>query len=527
MTDETTPEDLEQLARSVAMSGVLGVRDRLDVVDALRRLAACPLNRAELATLAMVPTDATTEPTWTRARLIPVSGIGSEKEAETRAASAVLAVFSVVRDLSLALFAPMGASRAGKATVETYTEPQFSLGGKKIRPDGLVRISYGKAEWTALVEFKTGDAKLDPEQINTYWELARQHNFDAVVTISNEIAASPGSHPTEGLRVRSNSKVQIHHISWTALLSTAVMIKSHKGVADPEQAWLVGELIRYLEHSASGAMAFDDMGPNWVAVRDGARDGALRKTDDGVQDVALRWDQLLRYAALQLGARIGSDVQHVLSRAQTDQKARLAYLVDSLAVGRPLDGVLRVPNTVGDIEVYADVKARRITACVSVNAPEDRGGRARCTWIVGQLRDAPNDLIIEAYPKNARTPHTASLAQVLEDRDVLLGDDKREPTRFRLVWTREMGANRKAGSRKPGFIDSVLSLIESFYGSVVQNVTPWTPKAPKITRSSSAPASVDDDDEDQGTPNSPPVSEPSPEPPLQPPTPTPWETGKS
>lgn len=39
MNDEPTPEDLEQLARSVAMSGVLGDRDRLDVVIALRRLA--------------------------------------------------------------------------------------------------------------------------------------------------------------------------------------------------------------------------------------------------------------------------------------------------------------------------------------------------------------------------------------------------------------------------------------------------------------------------------------------------------
>jgi hypothetical protein len=39
VTDEPSPEDLEQLARSVAMSGVLGDRDRLDVVAALRRLA--------------------------------------------------------------------------------------------------------------------------------------------------------------------------------------------------------------------------------------------------------------------------------------------------------------------------------------------------------------------------------------------------------------------------------------------------------------------------------------------------------
>ncbi|WP_373070753.1 hypothetical protein [Gemmatimonas sp.] len=37
--DEPTPEDLEQLVRRVAMSGVLGDNDRLDVVVALRRLA--------------------------------------------------------------------------------------------------------------------------------------------------------------------------------------------------------------------------------------------------------------------------------------------------------------------------------------------------------------------------------------------------------------------------------------------------------------------------------------------------------
>jgi hypothetical protein len=39
VTDDPTTEDLEQLARSVAISGVLGDRDRVDVVAALRRLA--------------------------------------------------------------------------------------------------------------------------------------------------------------------------------------------------------------------------------------------------------------------------------------------------------------------------------------------------------------------------------------------------------------------------------------------------------------------------------------------------------
>ena len=39
VTGDPIARDLEQLARSVAMSGVLGDRDRLDVVTALRRLA--------------------------------------------------------------------------------------------------------------------------------------------------------------------------------------------------------------------------------------------------------------------------------------------------------------------------------------------------------------------------------------------------------------------------------------------------------------------------------------------------------
>jgi len=424
---------------------------------------------------------------WPAARLIPVSGIGSDKEAETRAASAALAVIGVVRDLSVALFAPFGAPRARNAAVGTFTEAQFKLNGRQARPDGLVQITYGKKTWTTLIEIKTGDARLDAEQVNTYWALARQEGFDAVITISNEIAAQPGAHPTEGLSVRSNSKVKVHHLSWTALLSTAVKLKVHKGVEDPEQAWLLGELIRYLEHPASGAMAFGDMGPHWIAVRDGARDGGLSRNAEGVQDIVQRWDQLIRFAALTLGANIGSDVQQVLSRAHTDPKARLAHLAEALAGGEALDGTLRVPDTVGNIEVKVDLKARRISAAITVGAPDDRGGRARCTWLQRQLKDAPRDLVIEAFWRGARQPNSVSLAEAEEDRDALPGSPPRDLTKFRLVLTREMGVNRRKGSRKPGFIDSVLSLIEDFYGSVVQSLTPWTRKAPKISRPKDTP----------------------------------------
>ena len=91
---------------------------------------------------------------------------------------------------------------------------------------------------------------------------------------------------------------------------------------------------------------------------------------------------------------------------------------------------------------------------------------------------------------------------------MLLPQDKRDPVRFRLVLTQEMGQGRKTTGRKPGFIDSILNLLGTFYGSVVQNVTPWTPKAPKISAPPSMAASVDHDHEDcEPIDNPPPVAE--------------------
>ena len=69
------------------------------------------------------------------------------------------------------------------------------------------------------------------------------------------------------------------------MLAEAVMQKEFRGVADPDQAWILGELIRYLEHRRSGALEFDDMGESWVAVRDAVAAGTLRATDKGIATV--------------------------------------------------------------------------------------------------------------------------------------------------------------------------------------------------------------------------------------------------
>ena len=431
------------------------------------------------------------EPTFTKARLIPVSGIGSVQEAEQRATSAFLAVLSVVRDLSLELLTPLGASRAQRATVETFIEVHMPK--TKIRPDGLIRVEYGKSSWSSFVEVKTGDHPLTADQVNSYWDLAREWDVDHVLTISNEIAPKEGVHPTEGLKVRSNSKVQVSHVSWSAIVSAANRIKQHKGVVDPEQAWLLDELIRYLEHAKSGALDFSDMGQHWVPIRDGAREGTLSKRTAGIEDVALRWDQLLRFSALRLSADIGEDVSAVLPRGQSDAQHRIAALIESLCASGTLSGALRIPNTAGDLSIDADLRARQITASIDINAPQNKGARGRVSWLVSQLGEAPGDLVLQAYPKNARVGTTATLGQTREDRYALLDGDHKDPFRFSVTMRTEMGMGRKTGTRSLGFITAVLDLVESFYGDVVQQIRPWQAPAPKLKQTKPAPEVQDDD----------------------------------
>lgn len=418
---------------------------------------------------------------WQVARLIPTWGIDNEREAETRATSATLAVLSVVREFSSALLTPLGASSARRASVECFVETSFKLkDGQVVRPDGLIRVSYGKSSWTALVEVKTGQNQLRAEQVNSYWETAREFGFDAVLTISNEFAVSD-QHPTEGLRVRTNSKVQVHHFSWTRVLTSAVMCKVHRGVEDPEQAWILGELIRYLECDASGVAAFSDMGPNWMAVRDGAKHAVLSKTDDNVSDIAQRWDQLLRFIALRLSSEIGADIEQILPKDQREPKQRLAAVVDELSGLGTLSGELRIPNAVGNVSIDVDLRARRIATSTQVGAPTDRGNRARHTWLLRQLGDdVPGDLIVEAWQRHGRTPVSATLDAIREDRSVLEDSGDRDVLRYRLIARSEMGLARKAGGKSLGFVDSVVRALDGFYGTTAQRLTAWVPPAPRL-----------------------------------------------
>ena len=416
------------------------------------------------------------EDSWLPARLIPTSGIKGADERERRATSALLSVLMAVPEFSRALLKKTGAP-AGK--LSAYIETPFDTkDGAKVRPDGVIIISRGKREWRAFVEVKTGNRTLDRKQVEAYLDLARNEAFDAVITISNQMNTAVDDHPVQVAKSKVR-RVALHHYSWVAVATTALIQHDFRGVSDPDQAWILSELIAYLEHPQSGAMEFTDMGPHWVQVREGAREGSLRPSDEGVADVITRWEQFLQYLSLSLSRRLGVKVKQVLSRKEMDPTVRRAALTDQLLESGDLSGTLRVQNAVGDITLVASLKARTVTVSVDVAAPEEGQPQTRINWLIRQLQDAPGDARIEAWHKMERYPVTERLSDVRENGRLLRASDRTKAARsFVVSRTGEMGTKR-AGT-KGSFTGQASSLVQEFYRDVVEGLNAWAPRAPKL-----------------------------------------------
>ena len=420
------------------------------------------------------------ETTWQQARLIPVSGINGAEEQERRGTSALLAVLSSVKEYGRVVTSALGAP-AGP--VETFIEvPFLTATGKKACPDGLIRVARGGKTFVGLVEVKTGRNTLDAAQIECYLDVARDNGFDAVLTISNEIAPAPGVHPC-AVDKRKLRKVALHHMSWSRLHTLAVIEQVNRAVADPDQAWILSEFVRYLEHPRSGAIDFDDMGPQWVTVRDAVAAGTLRSSDKGALDVATRFDQLIAFAAMRLSRQLGVTVQPVLSRAElADPSARrLAQAAQLVSSGR-LTGGLRIPNAIAPVQLTVDLRASQVSASLTFPAPAEGRQLTRVNWLIRQLKDAPDEVRIDAVTAWSRGDGTAELLKTLRvDPSLLVADPKRDIRNFTLTMSKVAGTKR--GQGRGSFVGGVLDLVDAFYRDVVQVLRPWTPSAPKVKTS--------------------------------------------
>jgi hypothetical protein len=414
---------------------------------------------------------------WRHARLIPTYGTRTQQEQEKRATSCLLAVIYGVPEFGHALLKELGAPKS--PVIETFAEVRFKdAAGKTVIPDGAIVCRRGSKTWTCLVEVKTGSARLKDDQVASYLDVARENGFDGVLTISTQITATSAESPVcvDGCKLRTTG---LWHFLWWRVLTEAVVQQRYHGISDPDREWVLWELIHYLSSEASGAVGFKDMGENWVAVRKAAHDGTLRPGDAVVRDVAERWDQFTNYLALSLSQELGASVTSHRPRSQTTA-TRLGETVKSLADSGEMHSMLRIPDAVGPLEIRADLRSRQTVTSVAIDAPREGRHRARFSWLIRQLGDAPDDLRVEAAFPNARATTAASLGSVREDSAALRypPEPKREPRAFVLARSRPMG--QKRGRAEGSFVRETSAQAVEFYRDLVQNLKPWHAPAPKL-----------------------------------------------
>ncbi|AYV27494.1 General stress protein 16U [Streptomyces sp. ADI95-16] len=409
---------------------------------------------------------------WRPARLFPVPSLKSDKEREVRATSVLLSVMAQVPEFGRRLTAAFGAP-AGR--MQTFTEVSLPHGDTPRRPDGVIRVERAGKLWTALVETKTNGNPLRPEQVQQYMDIAARRGYESVITLSNDVALEGTAMVDVKVDGRRKHKVGLWHLSWAEVAHQAQLLIRHEGVGNAAHAWLLQELLAYLQHEQSGCHGFQNMGPAWVPVRNGIEDETLCLGDPRATEVVESWERLIRQVCLRLGGELGQKalpVQRV--RRGSDPRSRRAAAAERLCLDGRLSAELRVEGTSSVIAVTADLRTAKIRTSVDVPAPEGSYPLVTVRRLVRLLAEAPADLHVESLVEGENGPR-GTLERLRPEPGDLVPRSGAALTGFRLTLIKGMGNSR--GNTESGFIRSVDEAVDRFRQGVVAHLGPLEARA--------------------------------------------------
>ncbi|MET9817621.1 TerD family protein [Streptomyces sp. NPDC006355] len=447
------------------LEAVPAPRPPADEEAAPKKRTARPRTAKKKVTLPRAPVKSLAEnESWKSARLFPVSVLKSDREREMRATSVLLSVMAQVPEFGRRLTAAFGAP-AGR--METFTEVSLPHGDTPRRPDGVIRVERAGKLWTALVETKTNGNALKADQVQAYMDIAARRGYEAVITLSNDVALEGSPLVDVKIDRRRKHQVALWHLSWAEVAHQAQMLIRHEGVGNAAHAWLLQELLHYLQHDNSGCHGFQNMGSAWVPVRNGIDDETLCQGDPRALEVVESWERLIRQVCLRLGGELGQKVlpaQRV--RRGTDPGARRARLADQLCLEGRLQAELRVEGAPGLLTISADLRTAKLRTSVEIPAPEQGYPLTWAKRLIRRLSEAPADLHVETLVEGETGGPRGTLERLRpEPADLLPKDSATRITGFRLSLFKGMGSGR--GNAESGFIRSVDDAVHRFYTSVV------------------------------------------------------------
>ena len=416
-----------------------------------------------------------------RARLIPTV---ADSKKEERLVSILLATLSVTRPFAeQVLNCAVKVRKTSK--LSTYTEVEFPASDKhgKERPDGILILSTRKDRWTALLEAKTDNAKIDEEQMERYAVIAREYGIDAVITLSNQLVSLP-THIPYSIPKKFMRSCQFFHLSWISVLTQAELVLKDNDELNPEQAYILGEMVRFFENPQSGIKRFDQMNEEWRPLILGIREGQrYARTSPEIENTVASWHQEERDICLILNRRVGKHIGIRLPhKYQSDPDLRLRKDSDLLATSQELYSGFRIPNAVSDLDVTVNLERRTISCSMELDAPEDRQRTsARINWLVRQLKNVDgSDVIIRAFWHRGRKPTQAKLSEIRDHPKCLENEGPGTVLKkFEILIVRDLAGRF---SRRKTFIEDVEKLVPEFYERIGQHLRPWIPPPPKIDK---------------------------------------------
>ncbi|MFF2044437.1 TerD family protein [Kitasatospora sp. NPDC058170] len=403
---------------------------------------------------------------WRRARLFPATSLKSDHEREVRATSVLLSVMAEVPEFGRRLTAAFGAP-AGR--METFAEVSLPHGDSPKRPDGVIRVERAGRLWTALLESKTNGNPLKADQVQDYMDIAARRGYEAVITLSNDVALEGSPLVSVKIDGRRKHKVMLCHLSWAEVAYQARMLIRHEGVGNPAHAWLLQELLHYLQHENSGCHGFQNMGPAWVPVRKGIDDETLAPGDERATQVIESWERLIRQVCLQLGGELGVTVLPAQrNRRGEDPRARRTALAERLCAEGRLNAEIRIDDTIGTIGITADLRVGKLRTSIEIPAPEQGYPLSWVKRLVRQLAEAPADLHVETLTDGPAAGPRGTLERLRPEPGDLLPKDSSKITGFRLSLSKSVGATR--GNAETGFIRGVDDAVARFHTQVVAHL---------------------------------------------------------
>lgn len=416
-----------------------------------------------------------------RARLIPTF---AEPRKEQRTVSVLLATLSAVPSFARQLLACCEVRMGKTSELHSYTEVEFASpdGSCNGRPDGILSLLTRKSRWSALIEAKIDKVEIDEEQIQKYAVIARNQGINAVITFSNQLVPLPTHLPYTVPR-RFSQRVKFFHISWISVLTQALLVLRDRRELSDEQAFILEEMTRYLEHPSSGVKRFDQMNPEWRSLCLGVRqDEQFKRSSLEIENTVTSWHQEERDLCLMLSRRMDEPVEIRISRKhQADPELRFKDTCDSLCESQELRCAFIVPNAASDIEITVNLERRTVACSMWLNAPgHKKRASAKINWLARQLRSvAGEDVILRVYWGRRGTTQ-ATMSEVREDVSCLeIGRLGALPSGFEVVMIRGLGG-RFTGRRT--FIEDLENLVPDFYDQIGQNLRPWTPPPPSIDK---------------------------------------------